>query len=97
MIEYCRDFKKLTDYYENSMINFQNTYMSQYNFDDEAGGMEFDEFGYNPTEETEQSLKGPKMSPEMMKKYVSSVQKRMTDTGRESKLMGRFAKKGEKD
>jgi hypothetical protein len=92
-----KDFKRLTDYYGNTMINFQNTYMSQYNFDDEAGGMEFDEFGYNPTEETEQSLKGPKMSPEMMKNYVSRVQKRLTDSGHENELMGRFKKKEDEE
>ena len=92
-----KDFKRLTDYYGNTMINFQNTYMSQYNFDDEAGGMEFDEFGYNPTEETEQSLKGPKMSPEMMKNYVSRVQKRLTDTDHENELMGRFKKKEDEE
>lgn len=92
-----KDFKRLTDYYGNTMINFQNTYMSQYNFDDEAGGMEFDEFGYNPTEETEQSLKGPKMSPEMMKNYVSRVQKRLTDTDHENELMGRFRKKKDEE
>ncbi len=71
--------------------------MPNFALDGEAGGVEFEEFGYNPIEETEQSLNGSKLSPEMMKKYVSSVQKRMTDTSRESKLMGRFAKKGEKD
>ena len=66
-----RDFKRLTDYYGNSMINFQNGYMHFYTQDDEAGGLNFDDFDYDPSEETEQSLNGPQMSPEMMKKYIS--------------------------
>ena len=58
---------------------------------------DFDDFDYDPSDETERSLNGPKMSPEMMKKYISRVQKRLTNNDHENELMGRFRKKKDEE